>query len=89
MAKDIKGLVTITLSVIRNQLICIKNCATAKDALNVLNSITKHKYTAPREVNLYKKFNSNEDFAAQLNEFIPIVDALKEIGIAIHHNPSQ
>ena len=69
-----KALATITLSLKPNQLIYIKNCATAKDAWHVLDLIYKADTTS-RKVNLFKKlvrykFNSNEGFASQLNEFI-------------------
>lgn len=87
-ATDAKALATITLSVKPCQLIYIKNCLTAKDAWNTLSSMYKAD-TASRKVNLFKrlvrfKFNSNEKFAPQLNEFGSIIDGLKEIGVTLN-----
>lgn len=88
MNNDRKALATITLSVKASELIHIKNCATAKEAWDVLSSLYKAD-TASRKVKLFKKlvrfkFRHAEKFSVQINEFCCTIDELKEIGISLN-----
>ncbi|KAI8116737.1 Retrovirus-related Pol polyprotein from transposon TNT 1-94 [Lucilia cuprina] len=89
ISTDSKALATIyNLTVKPCQLVYIKNCLTAKEAWNVLSSMYRAD-TASRKVNLFKKlvrfkFNLNEKFATQVNEFVSTIDGLKEIGIILN-----
>ena len=85
---DSKALANITLSVRPTELIHIKNCTTARSAWNTLSSLYKAD-TASRKVNLFKKlvrfkFNTNQKFSTQINEFSSIIDELKEICIVLN-----